>query len=100
MTGSDMRKSIYDMKKEPTSLSSVRLLTSEQLVDVVREGRKENPINVCDECDEELKCTEDLIKAETYSIDGLAELESASDFDADVVFTDSIDIFGPMTVSL
>ena len=30
MTGSDMRKAIYDMKKEPTSLSAVRLLTSEE----------------------------------------------------------------------
>ena len=41
MTGSDMRKAIYGMKEEPTSLSSVRLLTSEEIGTVVREGRKE-----------------------------------------------------------
>ena len=60
------------------------------------EGRKENPIDVCDDSDEDLKCSEELIKSETYSIDSMAELDAASDFDADVVFADSIDVFGPM----
>ena len=30
----------------------------------------------------------------------MAELDAASDFDADVVFADSIDIFGPMDNSV
>ena len=70
MTGSDMRRAIYDIKKEPTSLSAVRLLTSEEMGPVVREGRKENPIDVCDDSDEELNCSKDLIEADKYSIDG------------------------------
>jgi hypothetical protein len=64
---------------------------------MVREGGMENPIDICDDSDEgELNCGESLVEAEKYSIDGMDVLETGSDFDADVLYADSVDIFGPM----
>ena len=83
----------YVSKKEANSLSSVRLLTSEEMSHVVCEGRKENPIDVCDDSDEDLKCSEKLIKSETRSIDGVDEFAVGSDFDADVVFAEGLEVF-------
>ena len=63
----------------------------------MREGAMENPIDICDDSDEgELSCHESLMEAEKYSVDGMDILETGSDFDADVLYADSVDIFGPI----
>ena len=43
LSGSDMSRVIYDVRKEEKSTSAVRLLNSDELGNVVREGRMENP---------------------------------------------------------
>ena len=96
MSGSAMSASIYDVKKEKNPLPSVRLLNTNEIGSVEREGKRENPIDVCDDSDEaELNYDEHLVESRKYSVDGMAELDTASDFDADVVFANSIGIFDP-----
>ena len=64
MHGGVMSAAIYGEKKPS---STVRKLKSEEIGSVVREGMKENPIDVCDDSDN----------------------EQYSSFDADVLFADS-----------
>ena len=59
MPGSVMRSAIYDVKKEEKSVYSIRLLKSDEIGVVVREGKLENPIEVYDDSDEgDLSCDE------------------------------------------
>ena len=58
------------------------------------EGRKENPIDVCGESDDEkLECYEPRSGADKYSVDGMEDVECMSDFDPDLVFTEGIEVF-------
>ena len=97
MSGSAMSSAIYAVKKEEKPLSNIRLLKSEEIDFVVREGRVENPIEVCDDSDEGgLSCDESLSNNAKYSVSGMNEIEAASDFDADVVLAEGIEIFESM----
>ena len=72
----------------------------DEIGSVIREGRLENPIEVCDDSDvEALKCDESLVKAEKYSVEGyeFEELETMSDFDLDVVTSNAEEVFGPIS---
>ena len=82
-----MSESINGTKK---SSSNVSLLKPEELTATYREGRKENPIDVCDDSDEEsLKCSEkyeinqEVNNTDTFSVDGTDVILETSDFDAD-----------------
>ena len=56
--GNIISSAINESKKE---VSSVRLLNPKEIGSVVREGMKENPIDVCEDLDEEeLKCSENF----------------------------------------
>ena len=90
MSGSELSKSIRDVKKEEKTSPSVRLMHPNELGSVIREGKLENPIEVCDDSDE---C---LSEAEEYSVDGMGDIEKGSDFDLDVVIANSAEIFGPV----
>ena len=77
-----------------SSFAEVRVLKSEEIGSVVREGGMENPIDLCDEYDEaELKCDEKLSKCDEYSVDGMSAMIDASDFDADAAFVNGFEIF-------
>ena len=100
MSGYDMNRSIYSVKKEEKSMSSVQLLKPDMIGEVVREGRAENPIDICDDSDEgELSCNEVLTEVKKESIDGyrLENIATMSDFDLDIVISNSVDIFGPLS---
>ena len=59
--GSVMRSVFSDMKDGSNQFSSVHVLKSDEIGAIVREGRRENPIDICDDSDEgELSCHEDL----------------------------------------
>ena len=93
--GSVMRSAISDMKDGSNQFTSVRLLKSDEIRAIVREGRRENPIDICDDSDEgDLSCDEELSNSENKSVEGMDEFVTGSDFDADVVFASSVDIFG------
>ena len=85
-----MSSAIYDVKKEVESASSVRLLKSEELDVIVREGKVGNPIEVYAESDEETS------NFEKYSVDGMEDVERMSDFDPDVVVNNAKNVFGSL----
>ena len=71
MCGSELSRSIQAVKKEEKTTASVRLMYPDEIGSVIREGRLENPIEVCDDSDvEQLKCDESLVKSEKYSVEG------------------------------
>ena len=64
---------------------------------------KENPIDVCEDSDEEeLKCSEkfsvvkEVKDPDVYSVDGMDVMLDASDFDADALLADTLDVFEPI----
>ena len=99
MSGSVMRSAIYDNKQavKIEGGSEVRLLTGSEIANISREGMKENPIDVCDESDDEkLGCGESMSGADKYSVDGQNDIECMSDFDPDVVFNEGMEVLKPM----
>ena len=57
-----------------SSFTSVQVLKSDEIGSVVREGRMENPIEVCNDSDEgELSCHLALANSDNYSVDGMNE---------------------------
>ena len=101
MSGSELTRSIHAIKKEEKTSASVRLMHPDEIGSVIREGRLENPIEVCDDSDvEPLKCDESLVKAEKYSVDGYEELENMSDFDPDIVTSNAEEVFGTIPRSI
>ena len=94
MSGSVMREAIYGAKSVS---SSVRLLKPEELGSVVREGMKENPIDICDMSDDECLKSEKQKSYDVYSVDGSDVLVDPDGFDADALFADSIDVFEPIS---
>ena len=87
--GNVVSSAIYDK-----DVREVRMLKSEEIGSVVMEGRMENPIEVCDDSDEEkLKCDDSLVNVDNYSVDVMTQIDSAPDFDADVVFASGSEIF-------
>ena len=94
MSGSVMREAIYGAKSVS---SSVRLLKPEELGSVVREGMKENPIDVCDMSDDECLKSEKQKSYDVYSVDGSDMLVDPEGADADALFADSIDAFEPIS---
>ena len=77
-----------------SSFDSVRMLKSEEIGSLDREGAMKNPIEICDDSDEgELNCDEVVSKSDNYSVDGVNEMIDASEFDADTAFADGFEIF-------
>ena len=75
--GSVMSSAIYDCKQELSS--KVELLQPESVGSMVRGSVKEDPIHICSDSDDEfLKCDEE------------------SEFDADALFNDTLDVFEPI----
>ena len=97
--GNIISSAINESKKE---VSYVRLLSPKEIGTVVREGMKENPIDVCDSDEEDLKCDEkfsvdkEVKDPDVYSVDGMDVMLDASDFDADALLADTLDVFEPI----
>ena len=69
-------------------------MSSGEIGSVVREGMRGNPIDVCDESDnEELVCDESVVESDKYSVEGMNEIENTSDFDVDVVVNERLKVF-------
>ena len=79
-----------------TSVNSagVRLLKPNELVDTFVEGKKENPIDVCDsDYDEDTKGFGQLREIEMQPMDKVDELAKNSDFNPDVVASEGLEVF-------
>ena len=71
--------------------AGVSLLKPNELVKIVREGAKENPIDVEDDSDGEVVESEESKTVDHYSVDGVDVAVATSEFDADEFLNEVVD---------